>query len=440
MSLRHPAVALAATAGWLLLTTGYGAAAAEPAVDLGGAPLPEGIGSTDPADPTVLEPGLWADTLGAAQSPFATHRFTYDRRMRFSTVHVGVIAAPTDVEGDAVEVEIIGPEGLECASSSASYSYAVPHEPIGARVWAGPAEPDDLQDACLGERTLDVVVTRTDGGGDLPVAIKVVEEGPATDAAALPEPDPSPTFRPGAEPEGGSELAGSTDFDSAPAVPVSGGTAAFSTTVTEGELRLFRIPLTWGQELSVDASVPKIEAAVEEDRYTYPTVELSLVDPLRDTLDDAVDGTTASGVTSPDEGLRVSTALPALSYLNRYATGPATVPGDCWLSVAVSVEEDYEPLDVPIDIEVEIADEGDGEPVYEGIVQSPDSGAGPSGYTPEEPFLIGPDEFSAVASGSPVLPEGEDDGWWGPRRYAGIGLAVASLLCCGLGARRLLRR
>lgn len=437
MILRHPVVALAATAGWLVLTSGYGAAAAEPTVDLGGAPLPGGTGSTDSGNPTSIEAGLWADRLADAQSGSAAHYFTYERQMRFSTVHVGVIGSPTDADGDGFEVEILGPERIQCASSSAPYSYAVPHEAMGARVWAGPDQLGDLQAECLLATSLDIVVARTNtGSGELPVAIKVVEEAPTTGAGSLPEPEESPTFQPGADPAGGAELKGATDFDSAPQVAVSGGTAAFTTTVTEGEQRLYRLPLTWGQELSVDAIVPKVD--VSEDDYDHPDVEISLVDPLRDVVDDAVAGTTASATTSADETTRLSTALPAISYLNRYTDGPATVPGDYWLSIAVSPAEEFEPIEVPVDVEVSVADVTEGEPTYEGDVQAADTGAGPSAYSPETPFLIGPDEFSAVASGTPVLPDAEDDGWWGARRYAGIGLAVASLLCCGLGIRRLL--
>lgn len=441
MSLRRPAVALAATAGWLLLTSGYGAAAAEPAVDLGGAPLPEGTGSTDRAAPTVLEPGLWADTLGDAQSGESVHHFRYDRQMRSSTVHVGVIGASTDPDGDGIEVEIFGPEQVSCATSYESPGY-VGFASFGARAWAGPSEPGLDDEDCTSAASLGIEVTRSSGDDHLPIAIKVVEEAPVTGTEDLPPPEESPSFRAGAEPAGGgTDLVGATAFDSAPAVPLSSGASEFSTSVTEGQQRLYKVPLAWGQQLSVDALVPTLDEAIEEERsFSTPTVELTLVDPVRDTVDDAVDGLTSSGSYSSDEVTRLSAGLPALSYLNRYASGPASMPGDYWLSIAVDVApEDVEPLAVPIDVAVDVAEATEGAPVYQGTVQSPDGGQGPAAYTPETPYLIGPDEFSAVASGNPVPADDEDEGWWGPRRYAGIGLAVASLLCCGLGARRLLR-
>lgn len=438
MSLRHPVVALAATAGWLLLTSGYGAAAAEPDVDLGGAPLPRGTGSASRAEPTVLEPGLWADTLGDSQTPQAEHYFRYDRQIRSSTVHVGVIGVSGDPDGDNITVDINTPDETPCDSASGSPGY-VGAGTFGVRAWAGGSEAGATDEDCAAAGQLEIVVSRTAGDDELPVAIKVVEEAPATGTEDLPQPDESPSFEPGAAPAGGDGLAGATDFDDAPAVPLSDGAASFSTTVTEGEQRLYRIPLTWGQELSVEAQLPRIEAAVEEERsFVTPYVEVFVVDPMRETLDAAVDGLTSYGSPSSDDTTRLSAGLPPVEYLNRYYDDAAILPGDHWLSIVVDEPpEGADPLDVHVDIEVAVADAADAEPTYEGTVQAPDSGPGPDGYSPDTPFLIGPGQFSAVASGTPALPDAGDDGWWGPRRYAGIGLAVASLLCCGLGARRL---
>ncbi|NHA01124.1 hypothetical protein G5V59_18010 [Nocardioides sp. W3-2-3] len=97
---------------WLALTTAYAGAAAPSAIDLGGAPVPGGIGSTTPDRPTALDPGLWADTIGGSAAK-NTHHFTYERRMRDSTVHVGVIAAPgaDDTDSVAVTVGAVGESG-----------------------------------------------------------------------------------------------------------------------------------------------------------------------------------------------------------------------------------------------------------------------------------------------------------------------------------------
>lgn len=437
MSPRHPAVVLVACAGWLTLTTGYGAAAAAAPVDLGGEPV---SGSTDRAQPTALEAGLWADTLGDAEGGSNVHYFSYERQMRFSTVHVGFIGASADPDGDSVELDVLAPGKVECGTASGS-AYVVDRT-FGGRARAGPAEPGVLaDDPCVTQADLEIVVEHTSGAEDLPIAIKIVEEAPVAGVDSLPEPDESPSFVPGDRPEGGDNLAGATSFDDATAVPLSGGTAAFSTEVTEGEEVLYRIPLTWGQGLTVEARAPKIDQeAYDESGGRSPTVELNLVDPLRATSSNAVEGLTPAGYPTPDEAAAMSVGMPRVEYLNRYAHQAAIVPGDYWLSIGVpAAPEGEESLSVPLDVTVTVDGGPSGAPSYERTVQSPDTDPGPASYDPDEPFLIGPDEFSAVASGNPVLPDGASDGWWGPRRFAGIALAVVSLLVCGLGARRLVR-
>jgi hypothetical protein len=128
-----------------------------------------------------------------------------------------------------------------------------------------------------------------------------------------------------------------------------------------------------------------------------------------------------------------------VGYLNRFDGEVATVPGDYWFSVSVSSPgEGLEPVPVPVRLVVSVTGEAGEEPGYPDDVLAPGGGEGPAGYSPDEPFLIGENDFSAVASGSPVVTEGDEDaGWLDPRRGAGLGIAALSLVLCGLGAWRL---
>ncbi|NYJ03477.1 hypothetical protein HNR19_004175 [Nocardioides thalensis] len=448
MILRHPVVALAATAGWLLLTTGYGAAAAEPGVDLGGAPLPNGRGSADPTNPTVIEAGLWADTLGAGASDGEVHHFTYRRTMQDSTVHIGVIGAPTAAGSGTVTVDVLDPDEDSCASDYDSPDYAVPEAVFGASVVVGPDEPDDRESACLTAAELDFTITRSNGEeGDLPIAIKVLEEATPS-AEGLEELPGEPRYDVGSPGGDAAEVAGAASFDDAPEVTPGDPGAVVTTTIPEGEERLWNVPVGWGQGLSAVAEVPAVDPSglSEEDAseltYTAPGVDLRVIGPDRDSINVGRDDAVNTGDYGTDP-LTLEVATVPVNYLNRFEGRRPTLPGDFWVAVAV---EDLPPdaardrVDVPVELTIAVTDGPDGAPTYPGTVLSPDGEAGPADYDPETPFLIGPDQFSAVASDVPVLPGAEDDGWWGPRRYAGIGLAVASLVCCGLGVRRLLLR
>lgn len=436
MSPRHPALVLAACAGWLTLTTGYGAAspvsAGEPAVDLGGEPLPGEGTRTDPDNPVVVEAGLWADTLSGT----TPHQFEYRRTIQESTVHIGVVGSPRTTEADGIGIEVTaGSDATSCASDDEAADISIPQAPIGAAV---AVSSDDPTSPCLAEPTIRFAVDRgyAAASGDLPIAIKVVEEAPVTGAGGLPEPQTELSYpAPGGagSPE---ERDGSASLADAPALEASEEGVALSTTLAEGEVRLYRVPVGWGQQVVATAEAPAFE---DPDVYSFPDVSLRLLDPMRDSMaliagDDAASGSYAT------EPLSLRVGTPPVRYLNRSTGTVPLLPGDYWVAVsAAPPAEDRDPIEIPLDLVVAVTGEVEDVPSHAANVLGPGDTAGPDGYAPEEPFLIGPGQFSAVASGSPVLPEDEADAWWGPRRYAGIGLAVVSLLACGLGARRLVR-
>ena len=56
----------------------------------------------------------------------------------------------------------------------------------------------------------------------------------------------------------------------------------------------------------------------------------------------------------------------------------------------------------------------------------------------DEPFLVGEDSYSTVASGNPA-PQ-DDEAASSTRRFAALGLGLFGLVCCALGALQLRRR
>ncbi|MEV5000265.1 hypothetical protein [Nocardioides sp. LML1-1-1.1] len=433
---------------WLTLTTGYAGAATPSAIDLGGEPVPGGVGSTTPDRPTALDPGLWADTIGGSAAR-NTHHFTYDRRMRDSTVHVGVIAAPgaDTTDSIAVKVGVLDDDGVlkSCESDSDTTGFSTPQAVIGAAVAVGPssAEATDRPD-CLRAATLQVEVGRSSGSSstsELPVAIKIVEEAPVEDRASLPEPDEDVSF-PVPEPGGAREVAGGTSFADAPALDPSADGVTVSSTVRQGTEQLWRVGVGWGQQLAVRATAPKRPS--EDGRYSDPNVRLRLVDPRRavfadtnDTNDDeSSDGTYDDGKT-----LDLVAGTRPLRYLDRFADDLPVVPGDYWVALSVApADEDEKPLDVPFEVTVAVTGETDGAPGYPGVATSPDDGDQVASYSPGKPFLVADGTFAAVASGNPVVGDDEGDGWLTGRRGAGLGVAAVSVACLAGGLVRLRAR
>jgi hypothetical protein len=422
---------------WLVVSTTYAAdaRAADPAVQLGGSELPGGEASTDPAEPVELTAGLWADELGPESSAQSTHHFRYQRAIADSTVHIGVIGASRSLDGvDGVEVEVTA-EGEDCATGSSSANSTVYQGSFGHSLAIGPDEAGSRDAACLTAPALDIAISRDSSvTEELPIAIKLVEEAPATGVDSLPEPDDELVAEPVSSSDDAEQVDGAASFDAAPELDADRDGIAVDTTVTEGEERLYRVPLTWGERLEVTARVPAQDEPDEGEFLSSASVDVSFVTPERDTFQSAVSD--ASPVAQYyDEDAEAWDATPEVAYRNRFNGVPAWLPGDYWVAVAVSpADEDADPLDVPIELTVIVDGDETGTPTYPNTITAPGGESGPGGYAPDTPYLVGEDEFAAVPSGD------GDSGFWGVRRWSGVGLGVLSLALLGAGVWRLLAR
>lgn len=432
---RAPVLLAGATClAWLALTTGYGAAAAGSEVDLGGEPLP-GKASTSPETPTALDPGLWRTSLG----PSFPQYFSYERRINGSRVHIGVLGAPQGDSSDGIRVLAgVATEGASdltsCGEEYDSADTGIPHAVLGARVVVG-GEDGSTGEACRDAGTVQIEVNRGYGSPttDLPYVIKVVEEAPSSGPGDA-EPDDAPAYD---RPDAGKaeSLEGTASFDSAPELDAQDGPVTVSTTITEGTEQLWRLPLTWGDLPVVRVDVPAAKGK-DEDTFAYsgPNLTLHLIDPLRGRLvhadsaaEDSSTGSYLAEAEDRDPTVLVGSGFPVRQVDER-------LPGDYWVSLAVSpAPEDRKPVDVPVTVTVAVDHETGGAPTYDGVVVSQDKENSLEGYSPERPFLVGEDTFAAVASGSPI----GDDGWFTTRRWAGVGLAAASVACLGAGLLRL---
>jgi hypothetical protein len=434
--------AAAALALCLSAWTSYGAAstvAAEP-VDLGGQPVSS---STDKANPTPLDPGLWTATLGVDS---LAQFFGYQRQIEDSTIHVGVVGAPQTLDSDGLDIATTvdapdDPDGVDCGTDSDSYDSSVTHALMGVDVVVGDEDGDDGS-ACRGADMVLIELSRnsTSNIEDLPIAIKIVEEAPVSDPGEPPDDSeelgydlPEP-----AETDSGPD--GAASFDDAPIIDARSGPVTVSTRVTEGTEVLWRVPLDWGDQLVVRADLP---AANEEFVASGSSVYLTtrIFQPSRDDVDLTADEDVPYGYYGAEPDQLVAAAYP-LRYSNRFVDVPPTLPGDHWVSIAVAPPpESRTPIDVPVELTFGVTSTDAPAPTYKAAVLAQGGGAGPKGYGQDTPYLVADDTFAAVASGNPFTPEsGDDDPWWGPRRGVGLGVGVISLACCAVGAVWLRRR
>ncbi len=283
------------------------------------------------------------------------------------------------------------------------------------------------------------------GHGELPLAIKVVEEAPvAQEGEPIPDDDeltyrlPQPAERPADGPDG------SDSFDAAPELDLRDGPLTIGTTIPEGSEALWRVPVDWADQLVVRGDLPALEETEEPDPLSDVTVQLHLIQPSRDVYALGKSDSYTYGTYGTEPAVFVATGYP-LRYGNRSRDVEPTLPGDEWVAVTVEAPatEGAAPLDVPVTLTFALTRTDAAAPTYPGAVLNPADDDGPPGYSPETPFLVGDDEFSAVASGNPFTPDSEsadDESWWGPRRAVGLGVGLVSFACCAVGAAWLTRR
>ncbi|KRF19612.1 hypothetical protein [Nocardioides sp. Soil796] len=399
------------------------AASADPGdpVDLGGTPVKS---TTDAGNPTMLKAGLWSTTLKAGES--LERQFAYRRTADDTSVHVSVTATPAE-SSESIKLEAFADDGTSCGSETASASYATPSTAIGVDLEVGPDGHGDRNSVCLTSTVIRFEVgpntdTRT-GTSDLPMTIKVVEESPLADAnERLPEvPETEASFRAPADGVDRGTIEGATSFDEAPLLK----SGTYDSTVTEGEQRLYRVHLEWGQTLAAALHVEALSGKDLEKKFgiSGPTLYLGLYNPMRRDLDSAYSDSDVDGSVD-DTALDLDTGVGPVRYLNRYDDQNTYLPGDYYVSVVVPEETASERGPAEIGFALTVEAQGDI--------------AGAPTYAEDQPFLVGDGKRSEVASGNPA-PGPDDAGWLSARHVSGLGIGLAGLVCLALGALRLRR-
>ncbi|QIX27400.1 hypothetical protein ncot_12900 [Nocardioides sp. JQ2195] len=388
-------------------------------IDLGGTPTGT---STDGGNPVMVEAGLWSFTMDRGES--LPRQFAYRRTDGDTSVHVSVTATPGE-PGETLKVEAFAQDGTSCGSDTASAHSDDAWSAVGADLEVGPEAFGDRNSPCLTDEVIRFEVGPTTSprasDSDLPMTIKIVEESPLTNPdQELPEvPEAEPPFRAPGTGEDRGDVEGSTSFD---APLLESGT--WTSTVHEGEQRLYRVHLEWGQTLAAQVDVAAYgESELEEMSPFAPDLEVELYSPMRRDVDSSFDDTTSSGSTG-DEALELTSGVGPVRYLNRYDGLNAYLPGDYYVSVrAETPYSDRATVDVAFTLTVEVQGDVAGKPTY----------------VDEKPFLVGEGVRSGAASGNPP-PEPDGSGWIDARHLSGLGLGAFGLVCLGLGGLLLRRR
>ncbi|MCF3105652.1 hypothetical protein IPZ58_29255 [Streptomyces roseoverticillatus] len=221
----------------------------------------EVTGSASDTGGPLLRPGTYTDTIGPGEKKF----YAVDLDAK-SDVYVSVVAAPAPGAAvrpdDGIRVLLQQEDGHECGSGEARFREADSGHPLAdyavRRLQPDPG-PGPAASTCRYAGRYRVVVERTKAAGDsaavYPTELKYMTEPGLKRGGMEAAPGPG-TWRPVAASSSDKavkRVAGGTGFNDAP--PVT--TGVWRDDALPGQTRFYRIPVSWGQRLSVVADVPK---------------------------------------------------------------------------------------------------------------------------------------------------------------------------------------
>lgn len=236
-----------------------------------GTPI-EGVTSeTDPAIAT-LTPGQWRDTVDTSgntrNTSESTVYYALDPREDWTQYVTATAAFPTGVAIDggfsSLRLTVTSADGERCG------------EETGIRSTAGSST--ELLNAAVVASCPDPALVAVTFGGDKYLASTDVELisrlEPPSDLSGV----PAPETRPVTAPQQSAEvlpLTGGTSFNTA--TEVSAG-QTYDTQVVSGEIRYYKVPVEWGQQVTFSAQAESIDG---DGTFIVETAEVEIFDPMR---------------------------------------------------------------------------------------------------------------------------------------------------------------
>jgi hypothetical protein len=280
--------------------------------------------------------------------------------------------------GDGIELKLQSADGTDCDWANAHFQDDGDARPIGtavARLITG-----DRGGACQNANQYTLQVHRTSDAasdpGAWPLELRYVSEpGLREGANASPTPVPtagtaSPTPLTAGTPR---QAAGGPSFTTAAAVR----TGIWKDRVLPGETRFYKVPVDWGQQVTVFADFSSAQSGPRPDGdtpYVGSGVRLTAYSPVRE----MVDGSARSYQGSP---VSLVEQLPAVAYGNRVADDEkvARVRYAGWYYFAVTVHPDVAKAvagAVPVVLRVDVRGTAEPGPVYDGDARAAGIGVG----------------------------------------------------------------
>ncbi|MEV6954065.1 hypothetical protein [Streptomyces sp. NPDC051183] len=382
----------------------------------------EGKPSSDGAP--LLEAGsVYRDAIAPGER---VYRLVLDDR---SSVYVSAVLQPPQgakvAYNDGIQVEVMTTDGRACSGNPGRDAFmydAVPLSAIGVRRLA---EDSDCQQGGVYYAKVTRTAAKGSDQGEWPLELRVQREpglakGGAPTTAPSVWPSASPTL-PGTE---SVPRSGGTGFNDARAL----GSGVWRDELRPGQTRYYRVPLDWGQQLSLGAELAAASRTKDSGSASRGLM-VSLYTPYRGLVqykDASYDGKQAS-VTLPKTA--------PVTYENRYsgdtAVRPVRVSG--WYYIAVTLggkvaEFTEDAVPVPLTLRMEVLGAAAQGPAYRESLAAGGFGVDAEDRAAAKDGLTAVEAHDAAGNRSVM------------RVVAGAGFGTGSLLLLVLGGWMLLAR
>lgn len=414
-----------------------------------------------------LAAGRYTDAVAAEGK--AAKFYSLKHSMTGSSFQVGVTTRPTS-ERSQLKLEIKTVDGTSCGYDSPSVFNTSYSQQLLSGV-VSTASREYSADECA-TKDLVLSVSQTDwsqADAGTPMQIDVMELPKATNAADLPQAADDATWA--SMPAAGTARRVSGGTSLATATTVNPGTVGFD--LVPGEVRFFKVPATWGQQVQAQATA---EANPAYDGPGWQNLTIMLLSPTGGDADDnSPDNMPTSGGSSLRESASVNgdgasvaaTTVPIrLNNRGSYGTKVATsAPGDYYIAVGLGKNSsENNQVTSPLAVKLQVATTGtagSGAPTFadnasvktvsgtmldsDGSQSSTSPSAGASGSSSPSPSSSsgsaaqqsGASQASAVAAGQPDSVSSDGGTNW---LLIGAGGGTALLAALGVLAAVLLRR
>jgi Ca-activated chloride channel homolog len=411
-------------------------------------------GTLQPEDAPEIGPGQYTDTLGQWDEVTGQKYYTVRRGAPGSTVHVAVTTRPAQrsrgvIHSDRTYLTLRNAKGEDCAyAHNATVDDSSEHGFVTTTVFVGTTGSTDgwsYDTAGCDSDPLTLEVARwepKDGRKTSPdpivdpIELVIIEEPPVENADSLPGPV-GETDVPQGPPSGAGTtktVAGGSGFTDAPTLEPG----TWNDTIQPGEQLFYRVHADWGQSPSASFEVPEFKGKAGV-ALECPSVDLLTYGPNRQPADaELLDGARTGGLCSDTFNVTFAPAR----YRNREVTtfSQASLLAGFYY-FAISLANDGERLQTPLQIKVGLIGEVAGAPDYQGedptkerpnappTSASPPDGGDDAG--PDESTSAGgtgrPDEAAPTSAEGPFTPAAVAGGVGGLVILTALGVLVALL-------------